>query len=162
VRTLRGGVLAVAAGFGLALLAVSVFHTTAVGNCASGPAPYPISNPCPSNEGYWIGALFGSIAVSAIALSLLRRGLTTGAIFIAVGGACVAALATGAAHSSWLVAAIVLAGVFLPLGGAMLWLGVWAQSSRPTLLRTSALLPPAVLGAVAAVAVALAIPGPLR
>ena len=162
MRAVRAAVVAGAAGFGVALLALSVFHTTTVGNCASGPSPYGIAARCPTNDGYWTGALVGSLLLTMAAFWLIGGGLTTSAIFFTVGGACIAALASGDADTSWVLAAIVLAALFIPLGVAMLVMNAGLNkllARRRPPQWSAAFIPFALIGAAGAVAAAVAIPG---
>lgn len=156
MRTGRAALLAGAAGLGLALLALSVFHMTTVGTCGSSPRYGTLGGPCPSNTGEWIGALVGGVLIAIVVTGV--SGLLAGPAFaLALGCACIAALATGAAHSSWVIAAIVLALIFTPIGLVGLW------RARTSLgARTAALLPLAAIGAAAGAAIAVAIPGPIR
>lgn len=156
---MRVAALSLVGGFGFALLALAVFHTTTVGNCGSNAGRYAQAQPCPSNTVWWFGALAAGIVLLATVGSLVRAGTSVGgAVFLAVGGACVASLATGSENTSWLIAAIVLAALFLPIGVIML-----RAQPPPRSARLAAVgLPLAAVGVAAAVAAGLAIPGPLR
>ncbi len=157
--SLRAAALALLGGFGAGLLALAVFHTTTMGNCASGPVPYLVLRPCPSNTGYWFGALGGSIVLVLVVGALAGGGLaTTGVIFVAVGGACIASIVTGSASRSWLISGIVIGLLFVPLGLQM----VRMQPPRLAMTALAALVPLALIGAAGAAVTAIAIPGPIK
>ena len=152
-----------ATALGLALLAAILWALASRGLAALGPALFLQETPPPGEAGGLANAIFGSVAMTAVALALAAPlGLLAGTALAEFGGGSRIAAVAGFVNDVLLSAPSIVIGLFVytvvvvPMGHFSAWAGALALAiiALPVMLRTTqdmlALVPSALREAAAA------------